>query len=60
MKVYKVTINESDVCCEKNDCDVMEHLRTHINEGGEGDKMTVEISEMTEAEYRNLAEFQGF
>lgn len=61
MRIYKISIEAGGVCpAWKDEKDVREELEAHMENAEEGDKLIIEIGEMTEEKYANLPEFQGF
>lgn len=61
MKIYKIGIEEGGVWAAwKDEEDVRAELDVHMENAEKGDKLIVEIDEMSEEEYANLPEFQGF
>ena len=59
MKVYKLTNEHGDSYVNKNLHDIMHELLC-IMEFTEGEKYTIEDMEMSEEEYNELPEFEGF
>lgn len=61
MRMYEVKHKtlHSHVCWD-NFLGAVEELKTHLSEGDIGDVIEVSISEMSEEEYNNLKEFEGY
>lgn len=61
MKVYEIKHNTlQSHLCWSSFVDAIEELRMHLVEGNVGDSIEVYINEISEDEYKNLKEFEGY
>lgn len=62
MKVYKVKHKtlQSGLVCWKDLIQAVGEISMHLVEGSPGDVIEISIGEMSEEEYENLPEFEGY
>ena len=62
MIVFSVNDRHGDGCCfpsEEFD-EMIEHVKTTLDGLNAGDKLTIELAEMTQEEFDALPEFEGY
>lgn len=62
MKVFKISLphNGSGWCAFQTAEDAIADIRSYLDDETSGFRVTLEIAEMTEEEFKNLPEFEGW